>query len=115
MHIGNSDVKPLLITDSAAGPVFAGIVSQLNSLRLAQGKPRMGFLNPWLYVLGKSGLTDITSGGSRGCFGTSQTGISTPHVPFASWNATEGWDPVSGLGRPFFPTLAELVLSPNTE
>ncbi|KAJ5118747.1 hypothetical protein N7526_010384 [Penicillium atrosanguineum] len=99
---------------SAAGPVFAGIVSQLNSLRLAQGKPRMGFLNPWLYAIGKAGLTDITNGGSRGCYGLSQTGISVPYVPYASWNATEGWDPVSGLGTPFFQTLAELVLSSDS-
>lgn len=107
-------MEAALKIDSAAGPVFAGIVSQLNSLRLAQGKPRMGFLNPWLYTVGKSGLTDITIGGSRGCYGSSQTGISTPHVPYAGWNATEGWDPGSGLGTPFFPTLAKLVLFPHT-
>lgn len=83
----------------------------MNSLRLAQGKPRMGFLNPWLYAVGKTGFTDITIGGSRGCHGSSQTGISTPYVPYASWNATEGWDPVSGLGTPSFQILAELVLS----
>jgi tripeptidyl-peptidase-1 len=51
----------------------------------------MGFLNPWLYTVGKTGHTDITIGGSTGCYGSSQTGISTPHVPYASWNATEGW------------------------
>jgi tripeptidyl-peptidase-1 len=90
------EIKAALIISSAAGPVFAGIVSQLNSLRLAQGKPRMGSLNPWLYTVGKTGLTDITLGGSRGCYGSSQTGISTPHVPYASWNATEGLLPDIG-------------------
>jgi tripeptidyl-peptidase I len=32
-------------------------------------------------------------------------------VPFASWNATQGWDPVTGLGTPNFHKLKQLVLS----
>ncbi|CAI7659896.1 unnamed protein product [Penicillium manginii] len=91
---------------SASAPVFAGIVSQLNAVRLAQGKPRMGFINPWLYSTGLSGFTDIVDGGSRGCYGGTH-GVS---VPFASWNATIGWDPVTGLGTPLFSKLAQLAL-----
>ena len=34
---------------SAATPVLAGIVARLNEIRLAHGKPPMGFLNPFLY------------------------------------------------------------------
>lgn len=84
-------------------------MSQLNAVRLAHGKPRMGFLNPWLYTAGVSGFTDIVDGGSRGCYGGTH-GVS---VPFASWNATTGWDPVTGLGTPLFSKLAELALSEN--
>lgn len=29
-------------------------------------------------------------------------------VPYASWNATEGWDPATGLGTPLFDKLLEL-------
>lgn len=66
------------------------------------GKPRLGFLNPWLYTTGQSGLTDIINGGSRGCAGSP--------VHNAGWNATVGWDPATGLGTPFFPTLRQLAL-----
>ncbi|KAJ5153294.1 polynucleotide 3'-phosphatase [Penicillium canariense] len=96
---------------SASGPVFAGIVSQLNAVRLANGKPRMGFLNPWLYGLGRSGFTDIVDGGSRGCNGASDSGAKGVFIQDASWNATKGWDPVTGLGTPWFPNLAQLALS----
>ncbi|CAG8232487.1 unnamed protein product [Penicillium salamii] len=93
---------------SASAPVLAGIISRLNSVRLAQGKPRMGFLNPWLYGGGLRGFTDIVHGGSSGCHGWS--GVPTPMVPGASWNATEGWDPVTGLGTPAFQEILKLAL-----
>ncbi|KAJ5998732.1 hypothetical protein N7451_006542 [Penicillium sp. IBT 35674x] len=87
---------------SASAPVIAGIVSQLNAIRLTHGKTRLGFLNPWLYTTGQDGLTDIIHGGSRGCARSS--------VHNAGWNATVGWDPATGLGTPFFPTLKQLAL-----
>jgi tripeptidyl-peptidase-1 len=92
---------------SASAPVFAAVVSQLNAARLAQNMPRMGFLNPWLYSIGQPGFTDIVHGGSTGCVGK----IKTPLVSGASWNATEGWDPVTGLGTPLFQSLVQLALS----
>ncbi|KAJ5115896.1 hypothetical protein N7456_000244 [Penicillium angulare] len=87
---------------SASAPVIAGIVSQLNAVRLAHGKPRMGFLNPWLYTLGRTGFMDIVDGGSRGC--------ARSPIQNAGWNATAGWDPVTGLGTPLFQSLAQLAL-----
>ena len=90
----------------AAAPTFAGIVADLVSVH---GKP-LGFLNPWLYSTGYQGLTDIVNGGSTGCTGTDQySGLPTPYVPYASWNATEGWDPVTGYGTPNFPALVNLL------
>ncbi|KAE8154001.1 subtilisin-like protein [Aspergillus avenaceus] len=55
---------------SAAAPVFAAIVSQLNAVRLKEHKPRLGFLNPWIYSLNGTGFTDIIDEGSVGCFVT---------------------------------------------
>ena len=82
----------------------------LNSLRVSAGKPPLGFLNPWIYSKGKSGMTDIVDGGSFGCLGEDPFSETTaPYVPFASWNATVGWDPVTGFGTPFFPKLVELA------
>ncbi|KGO74577.1 Peptidase S8/S53, subtilisin/kexin/sedolisin [Penicillium italicum] len=92
---------------SASAPVIAAVISRLNSARIAQGKPRMGFLNPWLYSHGQTGLKDIVLGRSSGC----KRNLRDARVRNASWDATEGWDPVTGLGTPLFPTLVKLALS----
>ncbi|KAF2153139.1 subtilisin-like protein [Myriangium duriaei CBS 260.36] len=100
---------------SAAAPVWAGIVALLNDARLKAGKPTMGFINPWIYSIGYTALTDITLGGSVGCNGVnSQTGQNVTNgaiIPYASWNATQGWDPVTGLGVPNAGRLIDLALS----
>ena len=96
---------------SAAAPTIAGLVSLLNSARLKAGMPALGFLNPWIYAPDLHGaFTDITTGGSKGCNGRDLfSGLPTPVVPGAGWNATEGWDPVTGLGTPLFDRLLELA------
>lgn len=101
---------------SAAAPVFAGIIALLNDARLRGGKKQLGYLNPWLYSIGFKGFTDITSGGSVGCTGIDeQTRKPIPGdpgiIPYASWNATTGWDPVTGFGVPNFEKLLELVMA----
>ncbi|KAL5116456.1 Tripeptidyl-peptidase sed2 [Pleosporales sp. CAS-2024a] len=95
---------------SAAAPVFASVVALLNNARMAAGMPAMGFLNPWIYELGYKGLNDIVTGGSAGCTGRSiYSGLGSSFVPYASWNATAGWDPVTGYGTPDFEKLAHLA------
>ncbi|KAH9165483.1 subtilisin-like protein [Lactarius sanguifluus] len=83
---------------SGSAPIVAGMISLLNDYLISQGKVTLGFLNPWLYGPGKSGLTDITSGSNPGC---NTDGFS----------AIEGWDPVTGLGTPDFQRL--LPILPN--
>jgi tripeptidyl-peptidase-1 len=61
--------------------VFASIIVLLNDFLLSRKEPPLGFLNPWLYGMGQTGLTDITSGSNPGC---STNGFS----------ADFGWDPV---------------------
>jgi tripeptidyl-peptidase I len=99
---------------SAATPVFAGVVALLNDARLRAGKPSVGFLNPFLYSIGFQGLNDITTGQSIGCYGVNpQTGKAVPGagiIPWATWNATPGWDPATGLGTPNFTKLKQIVL-----
>lgn len=101
---------------SAASPIVAAIIALLNDARLSAGKPAMGFINPWLYgyAAGKA-LNDITTGGSLGCTGIDlQNGIKIKGagiVPYASWNATVGWDPVTGLGTPDFQSMKSVALS----
>lgn len=59
----------------------AGIISLLNDFLISNGKPPLGFLNPWLYGNGIGGLNDITSGSNPGC-GTK------------GFFSVDGWDPV---------------------
>ena len=59
----------------------AGIISLLNDYLLSVDRKPLGFLNPWLYSYGRSGLNDITSGSNPGC-GTE------------GFSAIVGWDPV---------------------
>jgi tripeptidyl-peptidase I len=93
---------------SASCPTFAGIVALLNAARKSQGNAPLGFLNPWLYN-NSAALTDITSGRSVGCQG--QAGFGRVG---ATWNATAGWDPVTGLGTPNFDLLLKAA-APGVE
>lgn len=96
---------------SCAAPTFSGVIGLLNNARMRFRQPPMGFLNPFLYGYGKYGLKDITHGGSTGCNGHDRfhgPPNGSPVIPYASWNATEGWDPVSGLGTPLFHRLKAL-------
>ncbi|RDK47946.1 subtilisin-like protein [Aspergillus phoenicis ATCC 13157] len=98
----------LVAGTSGASPVFAGIVALLNDARLRANKTSLGFLNPWLYSSGYKSLNDITSGEAVGCQGDVEgAGV----IPWASWNATTGWDPATGLGTPNFAKLKEAVLA----
>lgn len=101
---------------SASAPTFAAIVSLLNNARIKSGQKPLGFLNPWLYSDAvDGGLTDIVLGGSKGCTGRDiYSGLPAPYVPGAGWNATKGWDPVTGLGTPLFDVLLEKV-APGVE
>ncbi|KAJ3923716.1 subtilisin-like protein [Lentinula edodes] len=83
---------------SAASPTFAGFVALLNDARLKAGLPSLGFLNPLFYSTAISGFNDITTGNAPGC-GTE------------GFNATVGWDPVTGLGTPDVGKLVALVTS----
>ena len=68
----------------------------LNDELAAAGRPPLGFLNPFLYSTGASALNDVTTGSNPGC--------NTNGFP-----ATEGWDPVTGLGTPDFGKLQALI------
>ena len=100
--IYDKGLATLLSGTSASSPVFAGIVALLNAARKTQGNPPLGFLNPWLYSI-TGAFTDITEGYGGGCWNNMHAGRS------ARWNATVGWDPVTGLGTPKFERLLELA------
>lgn len=89
---------------SASAATFAGQVSLLNAARLSSNLTALGFLNPLLYNFSTSIFSDVTGGSSVGCVGNSAFGAQG-----ASWNATDGWDPVTGLGVLNFTSLQSIV------
>ncbi|PWY77405.1 subtilisin-like protein [Aspergillus heteromorphus CBS 117.55] len=99
----------LVAGTSGASPAFAGVIALLNDARLRAGKSTLGFLNPWLYSSGYKSLNDITAGETVGCEAGEVEGGGV--IPWASWNATVGWDPATGLGTPNFAKLKEAVLA----
>lgn len=98
---------------SCSAPAFAAIISLLNDARLKAKLPTMGFLNPWVYTIGPLVLNDITKGGSTGCDGHARFNGApngSPVIPYASWNATKGWDPATGWGTPNFAKMLKAAV-----
>jgi len=89
-------VAYLVSGTSCATPVFAGIIALLNDYLIQNGKPTLGFLNPWLYSTAGNAFVDVTDDYNEGC---------SP----IGWHAAEGWDPVTGLGYPDYGSLKELL------
>lgn len=72
---------------SASTPTLASIVALVNDALAAEGRPSLGFLNPWIYSVGKEAFKDVTWGSNMGCNST-------------GFPALEGWDPATGFGTP---------------
>ena len=89
---------------SASCPVVAGMISLVNSARLAQGNSTVGFLNPALYANYPAFTNDITSGDNK-CVASDATCCSH------GFYATSGWDPVTGLGSINFELFAASLLN----
>ncbi|TGJ88447.1 hypothetical protein E0Z10_g268 [Xylaria hypoxylon] len=82
---------------SASCPLWGSIITLINEERLEAGKKPVGFIHPVLYAHPEV-FNDITVGDNRGCRTT-------------GFPATEGWDPVTGMGTPNYPKLLELFKS----
>lgn len=82
---------------SIAAPQWAGLLALAAEARQKMGKGNLGFLNPHIYSFTPSehsvGFLDITQG---------QNG---------AYTAKQGWDPVTGWGRPKADGLIQLLLS----
>ncbi|KAA8645331.1 S53 family peptidase [Aspergillus tanneri] len=82
---------------SGSAPTVASIIGMVNDALIAEGRPPLGFLNPWIYSRAHTGFRDVTWGSNRGC--------NTSGFP-----ATTGWDAATGFGTPWFPALKKLAL-----
>ncbi|TVY38071.1 Aorsin [Lachnellula occidentalis] len=99
---------------SLAAPIFGSVVTLINEERSLIGKGPVGFINPALYRSKKyplntyemalltridpSVLNDITNG-------------SNPNCGSQGFQASKGWDPVTGLGTPNYPKMLTYFLS----
>ncbi|UPX18779.1 Tripeptidyl-peptidase I [Ascochyta rabiei] len=82
---------------SASTPTVASIIALVNDALEAEGRPPLGFLNPWLYAVGHRAFTDVTWGSNLGCNSS-------------GFPALKGWDPTTGFGTPWFPALKALAM-----
>lgn len=87
----------LVYGTSASTPVVGAIITLINEIRINSGKNSVGFINPVLYE-NPDAFTDVTSGTNPGC-GT------------AGFTAATGWDPITGLGTPNYPSLLNKFLA----
>ncbi|KAG9736267.1 subtilisin-like protein, partial [Aureobasidium melanogenum] len=88
---------------SASAPTVAGIVGLVNSALIDAGKSPLGFMNPFIYSVARKAFQEVDGGGSKGC-------LQFLGPPTVSLNATEGWDPISGIGTPDFQKLLSIAM-----
>jgi hypothetical protein len=90
---------------SASCPVFAGMVSLINGVRIASGKSSVGWINPVLYYYKALYVNDIVSGRNN-CDAGNLAKCCTQ-----GFYATQGWDPATGLGSLKFEPFKRLIFS----
>eukprot|EP01137_Pigoraptor_chileana_P003810 Opistho-2@44547 len=84
---------------SASTPTFAAMLSLINEERLAHGRPTLGWVVPFLYAAAAAdatAYTDIVKGNNA-------------YEKCVGFDASQGWDPMTGLGTPNFPVLLKLA------
>ncbi|KAJ7763283.1 family S53 protease-like protein [Mycena metata] len=99
-EIVSNNVTESITGTSASTPAFASIIALINDRLIAAGKPVLGFLNPFIYA-SQSAFTDITVGHNSGL----ECSATTP-----AFDATTGWDPLTGVGTPLFDKLLAAAL-----
>ena len=88
---------------SCSTPVFAGMVTLVNAMRLQQGRSPLGWINPAIYSSGGQFANDITTGDNK-CTHSSSICCSQ------GFSAAAGWDPVTGSDLWTSPSSQEAVL-----
>ena len=91
---------------SASAPIWASLLNLVNEERIAAGKSTVGFVNPVLYQHPEI-FNDVTVGNNAACWNPDPTADNT----VSGFEASKGWDPVTGLGTPDFEKLLALFMS----
>ncbi|MFO1162281.1 MAG: DUF4214 domain-containing protein [Reyranellaceae bacterium] len=95
---------------SAASPLWASLILQIDTVFQDQNLPNLGYMNDLLYIAAKvapASFNDISLGNNTSSFftpGAYTTAVGTSTVDVSptgyGYNATPGYDLVSGLGSP---------------
>jgi hypothetical protein len=106
MFLIQNNGQPVVVGGtSAAAPLWSGFVALANQQAAAYAKPRVGFLNPLVYGIGKGSnysadLNDIRSGNNNGFSAVSGYDLAT------GWGSPAGQHLINDLtstsGQPFF-------------
>ena len=101
----NGVTSGYVLGTSIAAPLWAGLTALVNQQAAASGKSPVGFLNPAIYAIGKSGIYnsvfhDITNGNN---FSSSSP---------AKFSAVTGYDLCTGWGTPAGTNLINALLGP---
>lgn len=85
---------------SMSAPIVGGIINRINEERINVGKGPVGFINPVLYKYQEM-FHDVVHGGMvdprSKCKGK-------------SFDASRGWDPVTGMGTPKYDKLLSVFI-----
>ncbi|KAJ7461623.1 family S53 protease [Mycena latifolia] len=92
--VNDGEIINFLGSPIFSSEIFASVVALLTNERIAAGKPGLGFINPLLYQ-NPSAFNDMKVGNNPGC-------------NTDGFNATTGWDPVTGFGSPIYSKLQEV-------
>mmetsp|Transcript_46550 Transcript_46550/g.81983 ORF Transcript_46550/g.81983 Transcript_46550/m.81983 type:complete len:651 (-) Transcript_46550:338-2290(-) len=84
---------------SASAPMVAGLIARLNALRIQEGAPPLGFLNPFIYQ-NLDAFNDVKVGMNGDSRNASD-----------GFQAVPGWDPTTGAGTPNFPKLRTAAMA----
>merc|ERR1719231_753813 len=90
---------------SASAPAFGGMVSLINSDRMKKGKGPIGYLNPTIYEYSSVFARDVVIGDNHCAAGDCTLCCGQ------GFQATPGWDPVTGFGTIDFPSLRDLLVT----
>ena len=94
---------------SCSSPLFAGVVSILNSHRIKNNKPTLGFFSPLLYKMFyecENCFNDITEG-YNWC--TEYRCCNNTEIQYG-FQSTKGFDTVSGVGTPNIGNMIDYIL-----
>jgi uncharacterized repeat protein (TIGR03803 family) len=90
---------------SASAPLWAGFAALANQQAAAEGRARLGFLNPTLYAIGRSA-------GYKAAMHDITTGNNTNRASPANFFAVPGYDLCTGWGTPAGSNLINALVSP---